>query len=88
MDNINFDITPLTEAISNFGISFNEVAKPALKDFGEAIANIKIENHNCSTIAYAPKDKTFKFQKLVCECCGGKIDRYNKTCLYCGTEYM
>ena len=27
-------------------------------------------------------------QKIVCECCGGKINPSNLTCEYCGTRYQ
>ena len=26
-------------------------------------------------------------EKYICQCCGGRINRYNMTCEYCGTQY-
>ncbi len=77
------DLTPLSEALINFGTTASK-AMDSLCGFN----GIAINNDACITMDCAPREDSFEGKKLVCECCGGKIDRYNKTCLYCGTEYM
>lgn len=86
------DFTPLANAISDFGISLSNSI--TLNDLGKTISNISLLSTgdgiamNTDTISCISEKNEFQGKKLICECCGGKIDKDLLSCLYCGTAYI